>query len=298
MLQVRVLRRPPVSLKVSGFPETFRNPGTKRPGAGMSPSRVVLVIVIDFGTAMYYICSMPHRSQNLGRHAVIKYDLAGQKFGRLRVKARAPNGIDTMWHCDCDCGNSTVAASAALRLGRTVSCGCRHAEAVRENGKANAGPRQQHKAAYGRWAGVIKRCFREYDVNYQRYGGAGITVCKGWQEFSAFVRDMGDPPPQQTLDRIDYAGNYSCGKCGECVRNGWPMNCRWVSDVQQQRNKSSNRVLTFRGESRCVAEWAEKVGLNRETLYGRLNAGWSIERALLTPVRGADGNKKGDHGFP
>lgn len=228
---------------------------------------------------------MNNRSRNLGAHAAIKHQLIGKKFGRLRVISRAPNGIDTMWYCVCDCGNTATAASSALRRGRTVSCGCRHAEAVRENGRARSGPRQSHRAAYSRWAGAIKRCFREYDTNYEKYGGAGVTVCTGWRDFAAFVRDMGDPPPRQTLDRIDYTGHYSCGKCDHCLQNGWPMNCRWASEVQQQRNRSSNRVLTLDGKSRCAAEWADELGISRATLYSRLRDGWSVDKALSTPVR-------------
>lgn len=225
------------------------------------------------------------KAKNLGAYSTLKYDLTGQTFGRLKVIARAPNGVDTQWVCLCVCGNTAIATSGALRYGRTVSCGCRGAEARTENGKANTGPRQQHKQAYKHWASMIKRCYRTYDVNYERYGAAGIRVCERWRTFGEFVADNGDPPAGTSIDRIQTSGHYSCGNCDECIRNDWPMNCRWATIVQQQRNRSSNRLVTLQGETRCVSEWCEILRLNRNAVYARLHQGWDMDKALLTPIR-------------
>jgi hypothetical protein len=44
----------------------------------------------------------------------------------------------------------------------------------------------------------------------------------------------------------------------------------------------------YEGRMRSCAELAELSGLNCQTLYMRLNkSGWSVERAISTPVRGA-----------
>lgn len=63
-----------------------------------------------------------------------KFDLVGQKFGRLTVVART--GLDpqlnVMWSCVCDCGGTTVTRTFSLRNGQTKSCGCLHRERVRE----------------------------------------------------------------------------------------------------------------------------------------------------------------------
>jgi len=78
-----------------------------------------------------------------------------------------------------------------------------------------------------------KRCNSKNRKDYKYYGGRGIKVCKEWDDFTIFVKDMGlRTSDKLTLDRIDPNGNYE------------PLNCRWVLMTEQNRNKSnSNRAL-------------------------------------------------------
>lgn len=72
-----------------------------------------------------------------------------------------------------------------------------------------------------------------------------------------------------TIDRIDVNGNYS------------PDNCRWVDMKQQSRNKRNNINYTINGETRCLKEWCELLGLNYNAVWARINKyKWSIERVL------------------
>lgn len=41
--------------------------------------------------------------------------------------------------------------------------------------------------------------------------------------------------------------------------------------------------LTVNGESLIIADWARRTGLRRKTIDRRLRAGWTPERAILTP---------------
>lgn len=59
-----------------------------------------------------------------------KIDLVGQQFGMLLVTAPAPRTYQTMWHCQCDCGNTTIVSGINMQTGHTTSCGC-HGDAVR-----------------------------------------------------------------------------------------------------------------------------------------------------------------------
>ena len=60
------------------------------------------------------------------RKGSIAEDLTGQKFGMLTVLERAENvNGKTAWLCRCDCGNTRVAVTSALKSGHTWSCGCK-----------------------------------------------------------------------------------------------------------------------------------------------------------------------------
>lgn len=54
-------------------------------------------------------------------------DLTGKRFGKLVVREKLPPNQDgrTRWLCDCDCGNTCVVSSYALRKKNQQSCGCR-----------------------------------------------------------------------------------------------------------------------------------------------------------------------------
>lgn len=53
-------------------------------------------------------------------------DLTGERFGKLVVREKLPPISDgrTRWLCDCDCGNTCVVFSYALRKKNQQSCGC------------------------------------------------------------------------------------------------------------------------------------------------------------------------------
>lgn len=131
--------------------------------------------------------------------------------------------------------------------------------------------RNKHTRTYRSWANMLSRCNNKNDTAYQWYGGRGIQVCSRWSMFENFLMDMGECPSGLTLDRINTNGGY----CKD--------NCRWATNKQQHRNKRSNRLLTHNGETKCVAEWAETVGISQRALANRIDVhGWSVEKALTT----------------
>lgn len=129
----------------------------------------------------------------------------------------------------------------------------------------------EHKA----WYGMIRRCHLPSHAAFANYGGRGITVCKRWREsFSTFLQDMGERPgPGFEIDRIDNSQGYS------------PDNCRWATVTTNARNRRSNRKITAFGETLLLVEWAEKFGLNADTISKRLDSGWDAERAISAPAR-------------
>lgn len=118
-----------------------------------------------------------------------------------------------------------------------------------------------------------ERCNNPKCPGYPRYGGRGIRVCNEWRDFSVFLTDMGEKPTKEhSLDRIDNNGNYT------------KDNCRWVTEPEQQRNRSDNVWLTVDGITLVQSDWAIKCGISLGTIRSRINLrGWAVEEAIKTP---------------
>lgn len=196
-----------------------------------------------------------------------KIDLTGRIYGRLTVLQRGAK--PAYWLCRCACGVEKEYFSPNLNHGKSQSCGCIRAEKNNHITHEGTGT-----LTYKRWLSMRARCLKKSAVNYSQYGGAGITICQQWDDFSVFLADMGECPEESmTLDRIKNELGYS------------KENCRWATRIQQQRNTTNNRILTLNNESMCVAEWAEVLEINSRTIMSRLNKGWTEAEALSTPVR-------------
>lgn len=126
---------------------------------------------------------------------------------------------------------------------------------------------------YRIWAGMISRCETPSSSAYKNYGARGIKVCERWHVFENFLSDMGEPTPDQSIDRIDVNGDYC------------PENCRWETKKNQQRNTTRNVMLTMNGKTQCIADWAIEYGMKFTTLYMRITrSGMSIDEAVSKPI--------------
>lgn len=205
-------------------------------------------------------------------------DLTGKKFGRLTVIRREGSSKKkyATWLCKCECGVELVVESYSLTSGNTKSCGCYQKDKARE---ANTTHGLVYTKLYTVWFNMKSRCLNPKLSSYRYYGGRGITVCDEWLKFENFndwainngYRD------DLTIDRINVNGNYE------------PSNCRWATRDEQANNMTTNRLLTYNGETHNAKEWAKIMNINYTTLHGRLRKGWDVEKILTYKGR----NKKG-----
>lgn len=65
------------------------------------------------------------------------------------------------------------------------------------------------------------------------------------------------------------------------IKRGWKPEDAIRVPVDPRRQKP--RLLTYKGETYCLAEWARRLNVSQFMLYARLQKDWSVERALSTP---------------
>lgn len=201
----------------------------------------------------------------------------GERFGAIVVVAEYAKKGTRFWTCRCDCGKVREIRRQQIRSGQSKSCGCKihikRKEKVAKELKQKTPTKQRDPRLYAVWAGMIQRCTNPKRHNYQDYGGRGISVCARWLIYYDFAADMGYRPPGTSLDRKDVNGDYC------------PHNCRWASQMEQNRNSRKNNNVTYRGETKCVSAWAETNNVDRSVLSWRIRHGWGVDAAINTPTQ-------------
>jgi len=121
---------------------------------------------------------------------------------------------------------------------------------------------------YQVWQSMRQRCRNPNYRQWNDYGGRGIKVCSRWDDFRAFVEDMGPRPDGYSLDRIDNDGDYT------------PANCRWASRKEQQRNQRRAVYVTIEGKQYRAIELAEQAGVKTDTIVDRAARGLSYSDVI------------------
>lgn len=207
-------------------------------------------------------------------------DLTGHKYGRVTVVSYFghKNGR-TAWNCLCECGNTFVTTGDSLRTGKTSSCGCyRHEREVEANIKHGLKDHPLYMV-HQRMKG---RCYNKNNKKYKNYGARGIKVCDEWLGEDGFVNfydwaikngfkeeKLPNGLNKYSIDRIDNDGNYE------------PNNCRWATNKEQARNRTTNIKITFNGKTKILVEWCEDLDIDYKLTLERINYGWDIEDAFF-----------------
>lgn len=105
---------------------------------------------------------------------------------------------------------------------------------------------------------MMARCNNPKNNHFKYYGLRGIKVCKRWDcenGFINFVNDMGNRPPNTSLDRIDVNGDYE------------PSNCRWTDKYTQAANVQ--RKLIYPGISwfKLRKKYRARIKINGKEIH-------------------------------
>lgn len=205
-------------------------------------------------------------------------NLIGKRFGLLVVIKRVDNDKynKIRYLCKCDCGKEKIILRNSLTSKRTVSCGCVQKKRAKF---ANTTHKYTGNPIYSVWQNMIQRCNNYKNRQYKDYGKRKIKVCYRWSSknkngFINFLEDMGLPPTNKhQIDRINNDKGY------------FKENCHWVLPKINSRNKRNNHLIPFNGKELTIVEWSEITKINKKTIKGRIDRGWSPEKTLTAPVR-------------
>lgn len=128
------------------------------------------------------------------------------------------------------------------------------------------------------WSDMKQRCYNKNCHAYSKYGGRGITVCPEWKDnFQAFFdwALISGYKPELYLDREDNNKGY------------FPENCRWVTPKHSVNNRTTTRMLTIDGETKCISDWLTDVrcSVDNNRIYRRLERGWTPKDAVFKPLQ-------------
>lgn len=200
-------------------------------------------------------------------------DIIGMRFGKFvltgiatRTKRRV-NGVFV-----CDCGSTEIHRLDSVKRSKNPMCKTCRRLSVKYS---------KHNPLYGTWIGMMGRCYNKKSPSFKWYGGKGIGVCEPWRRIVAFS-DWAIANGWYkgcNIDRIDPSKDYS------------PENCRIVSALENQQNRTNNVMLEHDGETKCVTEWERELGFKRGTIQGRMRIGITGEALFARGKYKNDGSR-------
>lgn len=174
-------------------------------------------------------------------------------------------GLNRRFKCRCECGVEKKMYLFLLKKENQISC------KIRESGPGRRLICLPESGILNTWAAMLNRCTKPSFIYYNNYGGRGIKVCEDWEnpkKFYEWALENGYKKGLQ-LDRINNDGNYC------------PDNCRFVTRLENAKNRKYH--VKYNGE--IAAEACRRLGGGKGLIAGRINLGWSLEKAFTTPKK-------------
>lgn len=219
--------------------------------------------------------------------------------------------------CECCCGEGTVSRVDDLRNGRIISCGC--AQVIHGcHNKPETGYKCWESMLH-RCRSEDEPLYHGKGITvwpeWEETNGKGFT---------AFITHIGPRPSlKHSIDRYpNKNGNYEPGNVrwatqkeqanntnrnvdidfqgrtqtlaqwaeelginaatlhSRVVLRGWPVERAFTECAN-----SKNTKLEYNGIAKTYGQWEVETGIKGDTLQHRIAAGWSIKRALTTPLK-------------
>lgn len=234
----------------------------------------------DAGLIAIIIYGFPSTSYGKGAFSCMGYISAKQfvpgfKRGQLTLTRKlmvlCGARLRARWECICDCGEHHIAFESNISGGTSCCSKCTSRSAPLKKIKHGL----SKTVIYNTWATLKDRCLNSNSTHFKDYGGRGIKVCAAIRDDVVVLHSLlGDKPTKKhSIDRIDNEGNYSCGACPDCIANGWTMNVRWATSVEQNRNTRRNVWITIEGNPLILTDAAAALGISPTGLSKALKDG-------------------------
>lgn len=193
-------------------------------------------------------------------------DLTGKKYNKLKVLCldkEKSSSQKKYWICECECGNIKSIQGGKLKNGTIKACGCMQGGIPKY--------KIQNPKLYKKWNHMKSRCFNTKDISYKNYGLRGIKVCSEWLDYDNFAKWSLENGFNESLelDRIDTNKGYN------------PSNCRYVTRLENSRNKRKSLRFDYKGKNLSLMEIAKLNNIEYKTLWQRLKKNnYNLETAL------------------
>lgn len=203
----------------------------------------------------------------------IKYNV-GQLIGASMYLGDIKSDKDRKALFVCECGKLYVAWIHSVKSGVTKSCGCYRKKYMTNKQTKHGLSRHPLYNVYGN---MIERCYNKNSISYVSYGARGVRVCEQWRNsfvlFYSWCMNNGWSDKLQ-LDK-DFKGDglsYS------------PETCCFVTPKINSNKRRTSKYITFKKETKTIAQWSDIYKISQGTLSFRLKNGWSVIDALNIKV--------------
>ena len=217
-----------------------------------------------------------HVGETYGIYTLIEFLNEKDKYGHYLYKGK----------CKI-CGYETVRPFSHFSAPSAITNNCKHLD--RNGNYYNFNKYNWSNERIGSiFNGIKDRCYNKNNKSYKWYGEKGIKICKEWIDnpklFEIWALSNGYED-NLTIDRIDENKDYC------------PENCRWVSNSDNAKYKSTTSLIEVDGETHTGKDWAKILGFGPNLInnyirkYGLENTIEFIKRYRVNPIFKPKGNQ-------